>query len=168
MNITITTDHGCLQLTKATATLKDETRDALGRDRCSFSCQEDKAKVWPLGFELTLTGHFESRKEGRLSASITIRGSWPKGAKAPEMEDRIHVSLTRESVCTALGGWVQQDAVAAMVREKLNASTQILPAAKDALCTSMAAIAAKEDERAQAHMDRAAAARGAMNTLRKK
>lgn len=167
MNITTTHKDGRLVLTGADASLTDETREALGRDRCSWSCNEDKAKLWPFTFDLTLRGSFESKKEGRLAATIHLSGTWRKGAKGPDFGEQVRVTLFREALGEKLGGWHQHDLVSSLVREKMAQGDTIKAAAREAIIKALGEVFTRETEKAQAHLDRAAAAKGAALNFKK-
>lgn len=168
MNISISSINGTVVFDKAQAVITDETKEAFGRSRCDWTCQEDKAKLWPISFDLVVSGTFRSKKEGKLLVTITIAASMKKGAKLPELEKSVTVNLVRESVNKTLGGWSQHDFVNEMVAEKKATSTVFQVAALTAIQERLKTIADDESKKAKAHIDRAAAAQGIINTINKK
>jgi len=148
------------------ANIQGNFNTALGKDPSAshYRCSEESQKMWPIFFDFTANGYIDTTKEGRLQVVATAFYKIEKGG-SPESKNGYTIRLVREAIGEKLGGYVQHDRIAKMIREH---SEKLLPQAKACLLVEISKAQKKEEECSSAHAARGRVAKMILSQLKQK
>jgi hypothetical protein len=155
-----------LVLDEFEAKLQGSFDSALGKDpsESRYRCSEDNQKMWPMYFNFTATGFIDTAKEGRLQVTAKAFYKVQKGEE-PATKEGFHISLVRSAISEKMGGFVQHERIAKLIRENL---PKLTGPAKACLLVQVAKAQKKEEECSSAHAARARVAKMIAGELKQK
>lgn len=160
------TNKETLVLDEFEARIEGNFNSALGKDpsESRYRCSEESQKIYPIQFVFTAIGYIDTAKEGRLKVEARAFYKVQKGEN-PETKDGFSISLVRSAISEKLGGHIQHERIAKLIRENLSKLT--VPA-KSCLLAKINAAQNVEEECSSAHAARARVAKMIAGELKQK